>query len=835
MYIMEVKQLHSLKQEKLIIRLEGFLYMFFSIEPNIEDGLIEHADGTKLSMKGICKSGIYASDKDDFAIFHFEDEDGNCFKIKGNIKEMLPGNSYAIEGVVKSYNGEKQLSVYTFLECKPCSKTAVIAYLQTLPGLMSKAELIFDKFGMDSIDILEKDPIQLTTIKGIGQKSVEKWTEEIQKTIGRKYTIIELLGYGFTQKQCVTLLKLNNPKLITDIRENPYRTIQWLKNFGFLSCDKIAMNMKIEADDARRISSAIGYILELATQSGHCYLPIKEVIPKAIELLKVKLTREEMEKISQEKIEQVVKFKKVYDIDMNNINFCLNYDDEYVLEEITSIQIEHAIKHWCRELKYEEDRVYLSSIYNAEKSFAKNVVDLCKNSKQVFERSEVESVLDLICRKDNITLEAKQREAVIVFNMYDTGFFILNGSAGTGKTFVAKLIMKVNQMLNHIYKRQRKITLLPMAPTGKASRVMSKSLGQECITIHRGLQYTEFGFTKNENDPFDENTVYVDEVSMLDINLAASLLKAIDLDTKLIFIGDTKQLPSVGPGKVLKDLIESGIPKMVTLDIVKRQGKFSGIIRNANRIIFGEDIISEPETNDFFIKYSDQYAKIQTDICNKAYEFTKTHSFQDVQVLTPQRPGLLGVNMLNYLLQKGMNPIMYEENYVKKGTFEEGGKTYEIRFHYGDKVINVKNDYNMLWYDKKFEQYIPTMSMGVTNGECGIVDNIRRNEQGKFEVVVKFDGFYAIYEDVSNLELAYALTIHKSQGSQWPVIIMPIVTAHNYILSNNLLYTAVTRASEQCYIYGQQSAIHHAVTTFKEEVRNTTLQERLQEAWNGVI
>lgn len=807
--------------------------MFFSLEPTIEDGLIEYADGIKLSMKGICKHGIYASDKDDFAIFSFESEDGSCFKIKGNIKDMLPGNSYAIEGAVKSYNGEKQLSIYTFLECKPCNKNAIIAYLQTLPGLMSKAELIYDKFGMDSIDILEKEPEKLTTIKGIGKKSIEKWTGEIQKTIGRKYTIIELLSYGFTQKQCVALLKLDNPKLIMEIRENPYITISWLKNFGFLSCDKIAMNMKIEADDARRVSSAIGYILELATQSGHCYLPIKEVIPKAVELLKVKLTKEEMETIVSENIEKVIKFGKTYDIDLNNVNFCLNYDDEYVLEEVTSVQIEHAIKHWSRDLKYEDDRVYLSSIYYAEESFAKNVVDLCKSSKQVFEQNEVEGILDLICQKDGITLEAKQREAVITFNMYDTGFFILNGSAGTGKTFVAKLILKVNQMLNHVYQRQRKITLLPMAPTGKASRVMAKSLGQDCITIHRGLQYTEYGFMKNEKDPFSENTVYVDEVSMLDINLAASLMKAVDLDTKLIFIGDTKQLPSVGPGKVLKDLIQSGIPKMVTLNIVKRQGKFSGIIRNANRIIVGENIISEPESNDFFISYNDNYGAIQKQICDKAYEFTKTHDFQDVQVLTPQRPGLLGVNMLNYLLQKGMNSIMADELYVKKGSFEEGGKSYDILFHYGDKVINVKNDYNMVWYEKKFNQYIPTINMGVTNGECGIVDTIRKNEHGKLEVVVKFDGFYALYEDLNNLELAYALTIHKSQGSQWPIILMPIVNAHNYILSNNLLYTAVTRASEQCYIYGQQNAISHAIATYKEEVRNTTLQMRLERELNG--
>lgn len=806
--------------------------MFLSYGPVVEEGLIDYADGTKLAMKGICKSGVYASDKDDFAIFHFESEDGDCFKIKGNIKEMLAGNSYAIEGVVKSYNGEKQLSVYTFLECRPCNKKAVIAYLQTLPGLMSKAEDIFDKFGMDSIEILETEPEKLTTIKGIGKKSIEKWSEEIKKTISRKYTIIELLGYGFTTKQCAILLKVEDPKLIMKIRNNPYITIKYLKNFGFLSCDRIAMNMKVEPDDPRRIQSCIEYILEQATNEGHCYLPIEEIVPKAVNLLKVELTKEEMQTIANEKFQEVTKFNKSYPIDLNNINFCLYNDDEYILEEITSIQVENALKYGSKYLVVEDGRVYLDYIYTAETEFARDIVDLCKNSKQVFSREEVEQILDVICQKDHITLEKMQREAVIVFNMYDTGFFILNGSAGTGKTFVAKLILKVNEMLNMVYKRQRKIQLMPMAPTGKAARVMSKSLGKESITIHRGLCYNEFGFKRNKNNPFDENTIYVDEVSMLDINLAHHLLEAIDLDTKLIFIGDTKQLPSVGPGKVLKDLIESGVPKMVTLNIVKRQGQFSGIIRNANRIIAGEDIMTEPESNDFFVNYMTDYQKIQNDLCRQAYQFTKQYDFQDIQVLTPQRPGLLGVNMLNHLLQRMMNPIMEGEMYVKKGTFEQDGRNIDINFHYGDKVINTKNDYNLTWHDKKFDQYIPTQEMGVTNGECGIVDNIRKNANGKLEVVVKFEDFYALYEDTTNLELAYALTIHKSQGSQWPIILMPIVNAHNYILSNNLLYTAITRASEQCYIYGQENAIHHAVTTFKEEVRNTTLKERLINEWN---
>lgn len=808
--------------------------MFFGFEPTIETGLIEYKDGEKLVKKGICKSSAYISDKDEFAIFHFEDDEGNCFKVKGNIKEMKVGNSYTIEGYVRSFNGEKQLSLISYLECKPCTKKAIISYLQTLPGLNAKADLIFDKFGMDSIDILEKHPEQLSQIKGIGQKSIDKWTKEVQKNIGKKYAILELLEYGLTQKQCMKLLKEDNDtSIITRIRNNPYCLIYEVKGFGFLTCDKIAMNMNYSLDSPDRILQGIVYILEQASNEGHVYLPLDDTIKRSKEILKLKLSFDDLNMLASEKKETIIKFGKQYNIDLNYVNFCLYNNDEYVLEEISEEDIKSLAKANNPFVICEDDRIYIRRLYNAECTFATKVVDMCKKKIEVFTRDEVEAILDVICQKDNIELEEKQREAVITFNMYDTGFFILNGSAGTGKTFVAKLILKVNEALNYVYKRKNKITLLPMAPTGKAARVMEKSLNKECITIHRGLQYTENGFLKNHNSPFEENTIFVDETSMLDIELANKLLDAVDINTKLLFIGDTKQLPSVGPGKVLKDLIDSKIPIVVTLNVVKRQGEYSGIIRNATRIILGQDIISEIETDDFYIINEMDNIKIQDLICKQVYAFQKKgYDISDIQVLSPQKPGALGVNMLNYLIQKTINPINVNDYYVKKGEFDYNGTSIAINLHYGDKVINTKNDYSLIWYNKQYGQYIPTKKMGVTNGECGIVDNIRRNENGKMEVVVKYDDYYILYEDLSNLDLAYALTIHKSQGSQWPIVIMPIVNAHSYILSNNLLYTGVTRASEKCYIYGQNNAISRTIRNFKEEVRNTTLKERLIEEFN---
>lgn len=807
----------------------------FDFYPDKETGLDDYADGTKLIKKGICKKLIYAAPDDGlFAIYIFEDEDDNEYKIKGNIKEMNIGSSYSVEGTVRTYNGEKQLSIYTFLECRPCNKNAIIAYLQTLPGLNSKAEVIFDHFGMDSVEVLEHHPEQLATIKGIGMKSVEKWSEAIKKTIGKKYAILELLEYGFTQKQCMTLLSNNDTTIIGKIRANPYCLIYSEKGFGFITCDNIAMKMGYNFNHPNRIFSAAQYLLEQAGNEGHVYLPVEDVITKSVDLLSLKLSKDEINKLYNEGTTSIVKFNREYELDLNELAYCLYNDETYILEKMPRDEIENIIMDDNRFVYYEDGRLYSRKLYMAECSIATKVVTMCKRKQQVFSREEVEAVLDIVCKTDHIELEAMQRLAIITFNMYDSGMFILNGSAGTGKTFVINLVLKVSYLLNKAYHRNYKITLLPMAPTGKAARVMSKSINRPAKTIHRGLQYTEAGFVKNYQNPFDENTICVDETSMLDTELAAHLLEAVRPDTKLIFIGDTKQLPSVGPGKVLRDLIDSEIPLMVTLNVVKRQGKFSGIIRNANRIIAGEEIISEMETDDFYIYEDNNYQSIQANICNQVETYTKQYGMSDVQVLSPQRPGPLGVNMLNYLIQQRLNPINEDELYVKKGTFDSANGPIDINFHEGDKVINVKNDYNKIQYDKNFGQYIETKELGITNGECGIVDAIRKNEETKrLEVVVKFDDCYIIYDEFSNLDLAYALTIHKSQGSQWPIVIMPVVMAHNFILSNNLIYTAVTRASKKCFIYGQKFAIKHAIETFKEDVRNTTLKEKIIEEWNA--
>ena len=802
--------------------------MFLDYTPDIETGLIEHPDGTKLSLKGVCRHCVYSSDKNEFAIMRFEDSDENTFKIKGNIKDMKEGCSYDIEGIVRTYNGEKQLSITCYTPCEPCTKKAIIAYMQTLPGLHTKAELIYDEFGENSLEVLRETPEKITSIKGIGQKSAEKWALELKKTIGNQTLILKLLDYGFTQKQALELSQEYDSHILTRLKTNPYFLMHEMKGYGFFTCDKIALTMGISLTNQNRILHASEHILEQTSLQGNTYLPLEKVIPLVTALLQIKCTANELTTILTENMSSITKYNATYDIDLNHANYCRQYRQEYVLATVDTDDVLNCYHTSLGNfLILEDNNLYLRRLYHAEQSFAEQIVHLCESKIQVFTREEVSNVLDVICKKDNIVLEEQQKEAVITFNMYDTGVFVLNGSAGTGKTFVAKLILKVNEALNYVYQRKQKVQLLALAPTGKASKVMSKSLNMECKTIHRALECNECMFMRNASNPFEENTIYVDESSMLDIELAHNFIKAVRTNTKLIFIGDVKQLASVGPGKVLSDLIESKIPIIVTLNVVKRQGKFSGIIKNANRIIEGESICSEPETDDFYIYEESQSIRIQQRLVQLYVSMSRKYSYIDVQILTPQRPGDLGVNMLNYLLQQEMNPIQAGELFMSKSTFEVNNMVYELKIHEGDKVINVKNDYNIALYQKEYGQLIPMDRTGVTNGECGVVDEIRMNADGKLEAVIKFDDYYVCYDSLTTLELAYAITIHKSQGSQWPVILMPIAMQHSYILSNNLLYTGVTRAQNECQIIGQMAAINKAIITHKDNERYSSLLQRL--------
>lgn len=812
--------------------------------------LINYEVGERLTLTGICNTNTYYNNENGYGVYNFETEDLGVFKIKGSfIPELIEGQTYQLVGEIVSYKGERQLKIAQYIPVKPVNKKGVISYLKTLYGLKTKAELIYNTFGDNCIDILLKDPMLVASeIKGIGKKSVVKWQEQLKSLEDNQQFYITLLGYGISQKNATKLLDKHGEKILRTIEENPYLLMSEVKGYGFLKCDKIALNMGLAPDNPHRIKSSIKYILEDASTKGHCYLPVNELILNIISLLELKLSYNDMIEIFKDNKDEesvsVVIGERSYEINIENLKKCINdYESaktseeknnaKYVYHEIepgdVGKQINDSICN--REIIVEDDKIYLKQLYFAERDFANNIKRLAiYNSK--YKRSLVEGILDSICKKENYELEEMQRKACVEFNLSDSGVYILNGSAGTGKTFTLNLILAVSKQLN----KTNKLPILAVAPTGKASKVASKSIGMECLTIHRALGFNPVdGFVKNECEPFEQSTIVCDEGSMIDIELGSNFVKAIQTGSKVIIMGDTKQLPSVGAGNVLKDLIECGLVKVITLNVVKRQGLLSGIVENANRII-NSKMIYTSKTNDFYVlerlKISEVQSCVKTSI-NRILTFPD-YTIEEIQVLLPQRTGSLGVNMFNYLLQAEFNPYKGGER-VLKGKFEaklnEASPISEFSLYIqkGDKVMHIKNNYSMKLYEKDLTGAFKEMrKTGITNGESGIVENVIKTGKTSYRIIVKYDDYYVFYEDgVDELELSFATTIHKSQGSAWKAVVLPIVPQHTNMLSNNLVYTGVTRARDFCVVVGSTETMKRAINTHTVAERYTDLQDKL--------
>ena len=800
---------------------------FDSREPSFDNGLEKYEINEEITTEGICGEFIFSAEDSDYSVVYFEDNDEDVFKMQGDLKTMETGQYYKIEGRVIRYRGEKQLRVKSFLIAKPKNKKGIITYLQTLPGLKTKADLLYDKFGDDCLDMVTEHPEEVAKIKGIGLKTAERWSYELKKILSKRETTLQLLEYGLTHKQALKLIEIYSTSIIKKINANPYFLIDDVKGFGFLTCDKLALNIGVSPDDEFRIQAGIVYVLQQAAMEGHCYLPYENVIIALKQLLTIRLSMDEMYEYLRSQTKYITKHGQRFELDLDVLQVDYYNDERYVLfePEISNDKVMLLNKN----VVYTDGRFYLKSLYYSEINLAAKLLEIERSKKQIFTEEQIIPVLDIICKQSNVVLEEEQRKAVIQFNMYHGGVFILNGSAGTGKTFVLNMILKVREALGYVYGRLPKLKIMPVAPTGKATKVMQKSINLECKTIHRALCYVpEHGFTKTSYNQFEENFFVVDETSMLDVEIAEALLNAIPSNAKIIFMGDTKQLASVGPGNVLKDLINSNRFNNVTLTVIKRQGLLSGIVKNANRIINKDMIMSESETNDFFVMNTSEEEKVKNMVVESIRRLLqKNYEFDNIQVLIPQRTGALGVNAFNYLLQQKFNPIVGNEARTLKTTFSVNGNPFELYFHKGDKVIHIKNDYNMKNYEKVAGRYLEIKeSSGITNGECGVVEEVIQNGS-LTTTVVRYENFYCQYEDVSDLELAYATTIHKSQGSQWDAVIVLNLNQHNYMLSNNILYTGITRAKDFCCVIGQNAAIGKAINTNKDDGRYTSLAEIL--------
>ena len=842
-----------------------------------KEALFDIPIGTEVQKDVTVQFEIYTQ-PDGFGIYSVSDnvDENYVFSISGTFaKPLIVGQTYIVKGVVSEYKGKKQIKVSKAIISTPQTEKGILTYLKTLEGIKDKrAKLIYKTFGLNSIEVLMNNPKEVSDkISRVGEKLAMKWQEQLKSMLEDDQKMAALYDLGLTVKDSKKIFEKLGDDALQKIEENPYILSKLVKGFGFEKCDKIARNIGIKPDSVFRVSEGIIHALKQSSIEGNCFLKEDELIDVAKDILDVRLTYQEMRRLAKENSENrsfvYTVGKDDYLIKIDDLmKYLYNYNSEqnlkkkakyrYPLYEIDSSLISDNLDSLRAQgrivldmtkvdkdgIKDIESRIYLKELYKAEIEVAMKILEL-SDSEEIFSKEEVEKVLDEILKRDGVTLEQMQREACINFNTSLGGFCLLIGSAGTGKTFTLKYILEVGRILREkrlIKKQKTRI----YAPTGKASKVASKATNMECSTIHRGLGYNPMtsDFEHNEENPFDADTIICDESSMLDIKLANSFFKAIKVGSKVILMGDIKQLPSVGPGNVLKDIMNSNSVKVVELKVVKRQGLDSGIIENANNIIDKKPIVTCEHTKDAYFLPRETNSGCQKALIQSIQNILNNIKieFDEIQVLSPQRTGALGVYVLNYLLQEKFNPgnndvTVLSKKFKARLNENEDEKEYALHFKKGDKVINIKNDYDLEQYKKDgYGNLSKQKNTGITNGECGVIENIeevQKNVEGKLKTVakitVKYEEFYAIYEDdFSNLEHAYCLTIHKSQGSAWKAVVLPFSRSHTMMLDNNLIYTAWTRAREFAVAIGQSQAVIRGVKKSNASKRNTTLCDRLK-------
>ena len=647
----------------------------------------------------------------------------------------------------------------------------------------SLAGRIVKKFGEDTLRILEEEPERLAEIKGISERKARDIAAQAEEKAHMQNAMIFLAQYGISLALSVRIYEHYQDQLYQVLRENPYRLAEDIRGVGFRIADEIAARTGIRPDSVFRIRSGICYMLSQAAAQGHLYLPAEVLLRRSAELLGTDPGQ------------------------MDSFLTDLAIDKKLVIK----IQKDSDGTD-CR-------RVYTSQNYFLELNAARMLYEL--NLKTGEDEEKIAERIRGIEKKDHITLDPLQREAVQ--KAAGSGILIVTGGPGTGKTTT------INTMIR--YFRSEKKSILLAAPTGRAAKRMTEATGYEAATIHRLLELTavsddrmeEIRFERNAENPLEADVVIIDEMSMVDMYLMHALLLAVVPGTRLILVGDRNQLPSVGPGSVLRDLIRSGCFPTVTLTHIFRQAQESDIIVNAHRINAGQPVRLDNNSRDFFFLQREDASVILQAILylvsRKLPGYVKA-SPEEIQVLTPMRKGPLGVENLNIILQKYLNPPH------RKKTEKETG---DGLFREGDRVMQIRNNYQLEWEIRGRHGIPAQQGTGVFNGDTGIVKEIDlQNEWLEVEYEEKKVVSYT-FRQLDELELAYAMTVHKAQGSEYPAVVIPLLGVPQMLQTRNLLYTAVTRAKRCVVLVGNADVFRAMVDHAAEENRYTTLAERIRE------
>lgn len=737
------------------------------------------------TIKGYVEHVIYRNEENHYTVLELV-VDGKATTVTGTFAGVSEGETIEAEGeFIKHAIYGKQFKVSSYRSMLPDDALSIERYLASgaVKGIgESLAARIVARFGEETFTVIEKEPERLSEIKGISERKAREIAAQLEDKKGTREAMMFLQKYGITNTMAVKLYQQYGTEIYGVLQENPYRLAEEVDGIGFKAADEIAAKIGIHVDSDYRIRSGLLYTLLLAGAEGHLYLPLPVLRARTAELLG----------LPEEAVDPVIP------------NMAM--DKKLVIKK-----------------RGDAAAVYGGSAYRTELDCARMLHDLmlAQGASDLTENERLNKTILQVEDEQQITLDELQRKAVA--ESVKNGVFILSGGPGTGKTTTTKAIIELLD--------KEGMEFFLAAPTGRAAKRMQETTGYEARTIHRMLELngalSEKGrrvrFERNEENPLEADAIIIDEMSMVDIYLFHALLKAVTVGTRLILVGDANQLPSVGPGQVLRDLMESGCFPMVVLNKIFRQAEESDIVINAHRIHEGKDIALDNRSRDFFFLERDNvnviYKHMIQLITGKMPAYVDAQPYE-IQVLTPMRKGALGAESLNRILQQYLNPPSPEKTEYVFG---------ENVFREGDKVMQIKNNYQLEWEVLGAYQIPVDRGTGVFNGDMGRIVSVDETAR---VLRVRFDEGRCVDYDFANLEeleLAYAITIHKSQGSEYPGIIMPLLSAPRMLLNRNLLYTGITRARGCVTILGSRQTIAQMIENADEQKRYTGLVYRLRE------
>ena len=744
----------------------------------------------KIVLKGYVDHIIYENRENNYKVLAL-----SCDKTDEKVVGIFPGvgqgDCLYIEGFEEEHPSfGTQIHARMFEIVLPDDSYSIQKYLGSgaIKGVGEKlAERIVKRFGEDTFRIMEEEPLRLAEIKGISERIAQQIAIQVCEKKDMRRAMLFLQDYGMTDKLAVKVYEYYGDAIYDVLKTNPYRIAEEIEGVGFKTADEIALGSGILINSEYRIRCGVVYALTQAMMGGHTCLPQEKLIEESVRLLSV--------------------------------------DADDIQVEISNLVVEHRIM-----MRQEEEKgpvfIYTPSAFRAESECAYKLEELNVRFFETGEdcmSAEESRILDKIAKiedESGIVLDEMQRRAVL--EAIQNGVMILTGGPGTGKTTT------IHIMLRYFEEEQMEIALA--APTGRAAKRMTEACGMEARTIHRLLEVngggddTSGSFGRNEEYPLEADVIIVDEMSMVDIFLFRALLAAIPKGVHLIMVGDVDQLPSVGPGCVLKDVIDSGCYATVALQNIFRQAAESEIVMNAHRIHDGkEPVIHNKESKDFYFLERSQPVEIYNNIIKLVSDMLPRYvgiDPMDVQVLTPMRKGALGVEELNAVLQKYLNPASMEKREHAYG---------DLLFREGDKVMQTKNNYKLEWEIRGNYNLVIKKGEGIFNGDVGIVREI--NDYASF-MIIEFDDGRIVqypYENLDELELAYAITIHKSQGSEYPAVVIPLFGVPGLLIYRNLLYTGVTRAKSCVTLIGSSQIMNQMILNENKQRRYTGLYYRIKE------